>query len=461
MAKVEENKKNLAKLILDKVGGKRNIIQASHCYTRLRLTLKEISNINTDELKSIDGVLGVVVRDKEYQIIIGPDVGTVYQTFSNMLDADVNIAEPAKVSKTEEKTKNRFTAILDFIGGTFSPIIPVLIAGGLTGAVLTILTKFFGVSVDSGTYKVFFALNQTAFYFLPIFIGFTAAKKLNINPYLGAMLGAFLLFSTINGAKDLSFMGIPIQSVTYSTTVFPIILGIVVMAPIYNFLNRIIPPQLKTIFLPLLTMIIIAPITLIVLGPIGGIVGKYLASGVYSLYQLSPPIAVMIIGIATPLMVFFGMNNALYPIIFALFDAAKCDPLVIAGMLAANVSVGAACLAVGYKTKHIDRKGVAISAGITGLMGISEPGVYGVLFPYKTPLIGAMVGGCIGGLLAGILKIASYAIASPSFISLPMFISNDGTITGLYKAIVVAIISSVIAFIVTHTMYKENDVKIA
>ena len=455
MGKTEEKRIELATTILAKVGGEENVSQVSHCYTRLRFTINNPEKIKDEELKAVEGVLGLVVRGNEYQVVIGPDVGTLYLELVKLGDFKEggNVQAPA----TKQKV-NLLTRLLDFIGGTFSPIIPVLVAGGLTGAVLTILTNFFGVSNTSGTYTVFYAINQTAFYFLPIFIGFSAAKKLNINAFMGAMLGAFLLYPTINGAVAINFFGLNVHTVAYNTTVFPVILGVLFMAPIYKLFDRVLPKQIKTIFLPLLTMIIVAPITLLFLGPIGGIGGEYLAKGVFAIYNFSPAIAVMIIGIATPLMVFFGMNNAMYPIVFALFASVNCDPLILAGMLSANVACGAACMAVGVKAKNVTTKSVGFSTGITGLMGITEPAVYGILFPLKTPLVGAMIGGGVGGLLAGIFKIAGYSIASPSFVSLPIFIANDGTMGSLYKAIIVVVVSVAVAFAATFVLYKEKNV---
>ena len=158
------------------------------------------------------------------------------------------------------------------LGGTFSPVIPVLVAGGLTGAVLSLLTNVFGVSAESGTYTIFYAINQATFYFLPIFIGFTAAARLKSNGFLGAFLGAILLYSSINGAEGLDFFGIPVQAISYNSTVFPVILGVLFMSVVYKFLQKHIPVFLKTIVVPLLTMLITVPVTLIVLGPIGNTV---------------------------------------------------------------------------------------------------------------------------------------------------------------------------------------------
>lgn len=347
--------------------------------------------------------------------------------------------------------------VMSFIGGIFSPVIPVLIAGGLTGAVLTLLTTLFGVSTESGTYTVIYAINQATFYFLPIFIGFSAASRLKSNGFLGAFLGAILLFSTINNVEGLNFLGIPIQQISYNSTVFPVILGVLFMAVIYRFLSRVVPVYLRTIFVPLITMLITVPVTLIVLGPIGNLMGTWLANGVFAIYRAAPPVAVMIIGITTPLMVFFGMNNATYPIVFALLAEVGSDPLICTGMAPANVAVGGACLAAALIAKDVNDRSVATGAGITALCGITEPGVYGVLFTKKYPLIGAMAGGGIGGLLGGLAGMTQYVISTPGFISIPAYINPDGTSSNLIWAMAVMILAVAVAFGVTYVLGRRME----
>lgn len=457
------NFEDLSKQIMSLVGGSSNITIVSHCYTRLRLTIKNPAKVDQEGLKKTKGVLGLVVRGKEFQVVIGTEVTQMYEKFVTLGDfelaGEIDAKDPEVLTNQSKKNKsNVLMWILDFIAGTFSPVIPVLIAGGLTGAVLTILTTFFSISQESGTYIIFSAINKAAFYFLPVFVGFAAAKKLNINSWLGAFLGTILLYSTIDGAEALNFFGIPVKATTYNTTVFPVLLGVLFMAVVYKFFEKHFPKEIRTVFLPLVTMIIVVPVTLIVLGPIGGVIGNWLSDGVYALYNVAGPLGVLIIGALTPILVFFGMNNALYPILFALFAEVGNDPLIISGMLAANVAVGAACLAVGLKAKKAELKGVAISAGVTGLLGITEPGVYGVLFPLKKPLIGAMIGGGIGGFLAGLLHIAAYSIASPSFVSLVIFIPSDHSgMSNFYFSILVAAVSVIVAFASTWKLCKEED----
>lgn len=456
MAKKDYNA--IAQAVLANVGGEGNVTRVSHCMTRLRIQVADASKVDVEAAKKITGVLNMIVNNGEYQYVIGQDVADAYEAFNKLGNFNTAGAiDDAEALKADAQTKGSVVnQILAFIGGTFSPVIPVLVAGGLTGAVLTLLTTFFGVSAESGTYQVLYGLNQATFYFLPIFIGFSAATKLNSNGFLGAFLGAILLYPSINGAEGLSFFGIPITAVGYNSTVFPVILGVLFMSVVYKFFRKHLPVVLRTIFVPLLTMLITVPVTLIALGPIGGWAGTLLANSVFAIYRAVPPIAVMLIGCLTPWMVFFGMNNATYPIVFALLAEVGSDPLICAGMAPANVAVGGACLAIALKSKDLELKSVGLSSGITALCGITEPGVYGVLFPKKTPLIGAMIGGGLGGLVCGILGMTQYVISTPGFISLPAYINPDGSPQNLIYALVVMILAVAVSFGATWVLYKEE-----
>lgn len=450
--------KNIRDSIIEYSGGVENIATVSHCMTRLRLQINNTDKFDIEKIKNIPGVLNVIIQNGEHQIVIGQDVANLYAEFQKVdgikVGGSIEDADAAKADGMEKG--NVLNGVLSFIGGTFSPLIPVLVAGGLTGAVLTLLTNFFGVSTESGTYTVIYAINQAAFYFLPVFIGFSAASRLKTNGYLGAFLGAILLYSTINNAEGLDFIGINVAQIAYNSTVFPVILGVLFMSVVYRLLQKYTPVYLRTIFVPLLTILVAVPVTLIVLGPIGNTVGTWLADGVFAIYDVAPAIAVMIIGIVTPLLVFFGMNNATYPVVFALLAQVGSDPLICTGMAPANVAVGGACLAAALIAKNAEDKSVSISAGVTALCGITEPGVYGVLFPNRYPLIGAMIGGGIGGLIAGLLGMTQYVISTPGFISIPAYINPDGTNGNLIIAIAVMVIALVISFVATYFFGKKT-----
>ncbi len=451
--------KKLAADIVEAVGGEANIKSASHCMTRLRLVLADDSKLNVEEAKKIKGVLNVVTQNGERQFVIGQDVPSLYEEISKYnikLSGSVEDADAAKEDKAAKEKGSVVNAILSFIGGTFSPVIVILVAGGLMGAVLTLLTTFCGVSTDSGTYQVIYAINQATFYFLPVYIGYAACSRLKSNGYLGAFLGAILLYVTINPLTDSSFLGIPVTTVAYNSSVFPIILGSLFLSVVYKFLQKHLPVWSRTIFVPLLTMLITVPVTLIALGPIGGWAGELLADGVYAIYKAVPALAVALIGALTCWMVFFGMNNATYPIVFALLAEVGSDPLICAGMAPANVAVGGACLAAALLAKDADEKSVATGAGITAMCGITEPGVYGVLFVKRYPLIGAMIGGGIGGLLCGLFGGTQYVISTPGFISFAAYISPDGTWTNFIIMMVVMVVATVISFAATYFLGKKK-----
>ncbi|MCR4998599.1 MAG: PTS transporter subunit EIIC [Lachnospiraceae bacterium] len=450
--------KQIATDIIANCGGEDNIANVSHCMTRLRVQLRNGSKLNKEAVKEIPGVINLIEQNGEYQFVIGQDVPSLYEEFQNNpnIKSSGEVQDDAALKEDASAKKGGvMNAILSFIGGTFSPVIPVLVAGGLTGAVLALLTTFAGVSTESGTYIILSAINQAAFYSLPVFVGFAAATRLKANGYLGAFLGAVLLFSSINGAEGLDFLGIPVTTVAYNSTVFPVILGCLFMSVIYKFLQKHMPVFLRTIVVPLLTMLITVPVTLIVLGPIGGWVGSALANGVYAIYQAAPMVAVAIIGLGTPWLVFFGMNNALYPIVFALLAEVGSDPLICAGMAPANVAVGGACFAAALIAKDINDRSVGVGAGLTALCGITEPGVYGVLFTKRYPLIGAMIGGGIGGFIGGLFGMTQYVISTPGFISFAAYINPDGTMNNLVISMVVMVIALVLAFVSTYILGKK------
>ncbi len=451
----------IAENIVRVVGGEANIANVSHCMTRLRLQLVDASKVNEEEAKKIAGVLNLIIQNGEHQFVIGQDVPSLYEKMTEREGIKAGGAvEDAEALKADSAVKgNILEAIFSFFGGTFSPVIPVLIAGGLTGAVLTLLTTFAGVSAESGTYQILYSINQAAFYFLPVFIGFSAANRLKVNGYLGAFLAVILLYSGINGVEGLDFFGISVQPISYNANIFPIILGVLFMSVVYRFLQRHMPVYLRTIFVPLITILITVPVTLIVLGPIGNTVGTWLANGLLALYNAVPALSVMIVGATTCWLVFFGMNNATYPVLFALLAAVGSDPLICTGMAPANVAVGGACLAAALVAKNLDEKSVSIGAGVTALCGITEPGVYGVLFVKKYPLIGAMIGGGVGGFLAGLLGMTQYVVSTPGFISFAAYITPPdmgGGWRNLIVSMIVMVIAVAVAFAVTYALGKRE-----
>ncbi|MBE6116633.1 MAG: hypothetical protein E7187_07435 [Erysipelotrichaceae bacterium] len=452
--------KKLSDDIIAAVGGVSNIRSASHCMTRLRLNLVDASKLNIEEAKKIPGVINIIVQNGEQQFVIGQDVASLYEEVTKNDIKAAGSVDDAEALKADTQAKgNVVEAILSYVGGTFSPIIPVFIAGGLTGAVISLLQTFAGLDASSGTVFVLTAIQQAMLYFLPIYIGFSSATRLKSNPYLGAFLGAVLLYVTANRPEVLNFLGIPVANIGYNGQIFPVVLGTLFMSVVYRFLQKVLPVVFRTVLLPVLTMIIVVPVTLLVLGPIGYWVGTGLANGVLAIYRAFPALAVAIIGATTVWLVFFGMNNATYPVLFALLAEVGSDPLICTGMAPANVAVGGACLAYALLQKDADKRGVGISSGITALSGITEPGVYGVLFPNRYPLIGAMVGGGVGGFIAGLFGLTQYVVANPGFISFAAYFNPDGTMGNFWGMMGVMVLAVAIGFAVTYILGKRQENK--
>lgn len=454
---VTKNYAEMCSEIIAACGGKHNISNVAHCMTRLRIQLKNPEMFNKESGETINGVLRLVVQNGEYQFVIGQDVPSLYEQFLKVdgINAGGMIDEDSSALHVERG--NIVDAILSFLGGTFSPAIPIIVAGGLTGAVLTLLVNFFGVSSDSGTYQFFSCINQATFYFLPVFIGFSAAQRLKSNGYLGAFLGAVLLFYTmgVNEGTTYDFFGLVVPAVSYNSTVFPIILGTLLMSIVYRFFQKTLPEVLRTIFVPLLTMLVTIPITLLILGPIGYTIGTFLADALIGVYRTCPAAAVAFVGCATPWLVFFGMNNALYPLQFILIAEVGSDPLICAGMTAANLAVAGACFAAALIEKKVSERSIAVGAGVSAVCSITEPGVYGVLFIKRFALIGAMIGGGVGGIVAGLTGMTQYVITACSFIAFPAYIGADGSLTNLFLALSVMAIALVIAFATTFAIGKR------
>ena len=452
--------KQIAADIIANAGGVENIISASHCMTRLRVQVRDASKVDEEAAKNkkVPGVINLIVQNGEFQYVIGQDVPTVYEEITKVEGIATGGAVDDQEALKEDAAAVKgswVNAVLSYIGGTFSPIIPIFIAGGLTGAVLSLLKTFAGLDSSNGTVIVLDAIQQAMLYFLPIYIGFSSATRLKSNGYLGAFLGAVLVFSTINGAEGLSFLGIPIASIGYNGQIFPVVLGTLFMSVVYRFLQKHLPVNLRTLFVPLLTMLITVPVTLIALGPLGYWVGTGIANAVLAIYRLAPPIAVAIIGATTVWLVFFGMNNATYPVLFLLLAEVGSDPLICTGMAPANVAVGGACLAYALLAKDADDRQVGTGSAVTALCGITEPGVYGVLFPNRYPLIGAMVGGGVGGFIAGLFHLTQYVIAGPGFLSFAAYMNPDGTWGNFIGMMGVMILAVIVAFVVTYLLGKR------
>lgn len=446
--------KMLCKEILKNVGGSENIESASHCVTRLRLSIKDMSKVNNDAIKRLPDVNGIVNQGGQYQIVIGPKVEQLFKEFEGQMSKD----HPSKKKQSKDnvqetkKKKNVFSRIVDVLLSCFIPIIPVIAGSGMIKVLCSILLNAGALTNESPTYQTLSILGDGVYYFLPFFVAYTAAKKFNTDHMAAMVMAAILLHPNlmalaVDGSTTTSFIGIPIQIMNYSAQAVPVILAVWLLSFVEPLADRFSPAIVKVFLKPMLMILITAPIMLIVFGPLGSFMGEYFAKFVDVMNQWGW-IAVSINALIFPILVLTGTHNAMIPLIITMFATKGFDPVLIVSGLMVNIAQAGAAFAVALKTKNIKMKGTGISAGVAALFGITEPAFYGVNLRLKRPFYAVLVGSVLAGAFAGMMGVTAYSFVSPSVVSLPIFIGDDGFMSLLW--VILSIIASfAITFIVT------------
>lgn len=450
---------DLAKEILSQVGGKENIQQLTHCATRLRFVLNDNSKANTDALKKTKGVVGVAEAGGQYQVIIGSDVQSVYRPLMELAGLKEDASDNA-----EEPHQSPLEKILAVISGIFTPILPIITAAGMIKAVLSILVVFKIVTTKDQNYQVLNFIGDAGFYFLPVFLGGTAAKQFKANTYLGMLMGATLLHPTFTAmvanfketGAGIELFGIPFSPVGYSSTVIPVILGVWFMSYVERFADRISPKAIKFFSVPLITALITSVVMFSALGPIGSIIGQYLGDFFKWLETFGPWVVPTVVGIFSPFLVMTGTHYGLVSIGINNRMTLGYDTVAQPGMLASNVAQGGAALAIAFKTKDTDKKALATSAGITAVFGITEPALYGVTLQNRAAMIGTMAAGGIAGFFLGIMNARNFTGGSPGLLTIMAYV-GENTFYYLYVAIAGLILSVVLSFIITYFLYKDEE----
>lgn len=447
------NYENLAKQILKNVGGQENVSNLTHCATRLRFNLKDLSKANTEAIKKTNGVMGVVDKGAQYQVIIGSDVSSVYKEIVKLGDFK------ASDSKNDGEKKG-LDKVFDIIAGTFTPILPPLTAAGMLKAVLVLLTTFGLMSKESQTYYILSFMADAIFFLFPVALGYTAAVKFKCNPFMGMLLGGILIHpnwtALVNAGEPVNLLGLPVKLVTYTSSVIPIILIVWIMSYVENIADKISPKPIKFFSKPLITILVMGPLALIALGPIGSILGEGLANVVTTVNNVAPWSIPMIVGGVSPLLVLVGMHYALFPLSFNDLALKGSENVLGPGMLVSNVAQGAAVLCVSLKTKNRDLKQLAGSAGVTALLGITEPAMYGVTMKLKKPLIAVCSGGALAGLYIGLMGVVRYSSGAPGLASIAIFIGENPM--NIVHALIGCAIAFVSAFALTWIIGFEDPV---
>ncbi|GFZ30159.1 hypothetical protein CSC2_06850 [Clostridium zeae] len=449
----------LANEILAYIGGTANIDDVYHCQTRLRFKLKDESKANKEALEKLDGVAKVIINGGVFQVVIGPHVKSVFEEIEKNVEPKSGKTEKIE-AKINEK-KSILGSVVDFVTGAFQPIIPALSGAGMIKALLALLVVFNLISKTSQTYTILNFFADGVFYFLPILLAFTEAQKLKCNPILAVSVACIMLHPTwgalVAKKEAVNFFGvIPFTLTTYTSSVIPIILVVLVQSYVEKWLEKYIPEAVKLVFVPMLTFLIMGTLALSILGPIGSVLGNYLAVFFTFLSTNASWAPAVIIGTFLPIMVMFGIHNGVAPLGVMQMSNLGYDSIFGPGALCSNIAQGTAAFVVSLRTKDSKTKELATTAGITGLMGITEPALYGVNLPKKYPLIASMIGGGFGGLYAGLTHTHRFATGSSGLPAVLLYI-GDNTMQFLYNIIIALVISCVVTAVLTYILSLKYE----
>ncbi|GEL65926.1 PTS transporter subunit EIIC [Marinilactibacillus psychrotolerans] len=451
----------LAAVIIDKVGGENNVNDVIHCATRLRFNLKDRSKADTEEIKNLEDVITVIESGGQYQVVIGDQVSEVYKYIVDILG--INFKDEVDANDfDQQEDQSIFDKILGIVSGIFTPVIGILAASGILKGLLTALIVVGVIDDTSGVYRVLFAASDAFYYFLPIFLGFTAAKVFKTNQFMGAAMGAALVYPTLvemaTSGAQLSFLNIPIVLMNYTQSVVPVIVSVYFLSVVEKFLNKVIPKTLKMIFVPLLILIIVVPISLMVVGPVTQTLSNLLAEGALALYGLSPLVAGLLLASIWQVTVIFGLHWAFIPIFINNIAVYGFDPINAMLYCTVFAQTGAA-MAVMLKTKDAKLKGLATTATISGFLGITEPAIYGVNLPTKKPFIMACIGSGVGGAIAGAFGANMFGgFASGGIFGIPMFIDPSAGVTAGFIGFVISLGTAfVLSALLTYFIGFEED----
>ncbi|ENZ9522940.1 PTS beta-glucoside transporter subunit IIABC [Clostridioides difficile] len=466
--------KQLAQEIVKNVGGKENISGLVHCITRLRFTLKDESIANDNVLKNMEGIVTVMKSGGQYQVVIGNHVEAVYKDVVEIIDLD-----NSSINSETKKSGSMLDKGIDIISGIFQPVLGIMAACGMLKGFNALFVAMGLYSDVSGGYMVINAAGDALFTFLPLFLGYTSAKKFGLKPMLGLALGAAICYPAIQGSSIsvgadvmytlfkgtmfaspvyIDFFGLPIVSIDYTGTVVPIIFIVYFASRCEKLFNKFVPDLVKFFFVPMLTLLITVPVALIVIGPIATFGSTLISQIVISIRDFSPLLAGAIVGFTWQILVIFGMHWGFIPVYINNVMTLGYDNVMMP-FFACTFASSAVVLAIFFRTKDKKLKEMAIPNFISGIFGVTEPAIYGILLPLKKPFIISCIASGIGGAFYGFFNLRKFITGGMGIFELPAMIEPDGGMGNLIVALSGIAISMVVAFALTMILYKDEKVE--
>ena len=463
---------DLSREIIADIGGKDNVVSVVHCTTRLRFKLKDMKKANDDKLKATDGVISVVKSGGQYQVVIGNNVADVYDTLVKV----GGFANGGSVSDDDVDNSNMSLAdkFIDLISGIFNPLLGAMCAGGMIKGFNAMFLAFGWLSTNSGTYVILNAIGDSLFYFLPVILGISSAKKFGINTYLGATIGAALcypsivsmassktaLFTVFKGTfleapVHMTFLGIPVISMNYTTSVIPIIIAVWFASKVQKVARKIIPDVVKTFLVPFIVLLVTVPITFLVIGPVATWLGNGVAEIVSAIYNFSPVIAGILMGAFWQVFVIFGVHWGFVAVMMTNIAAMGFDPIIGLSFAASFAQTGVV-LAMIFQTKDEKTRSIAIPAFVSGIFGVTEPAIYGLTLPRKKPFILSCIASAVGGGLIGLFGTKTYLMAGMGIFAIPCAMGKNGIDMGVYGLMIGMAVAIVLGFALQMIFGKKS-----
>ncbi|EGP4974476.1 PTS beta-glucoside transporter subunit EIIBCA [Enterococcus faecium] len=460
----------LARKIVENVGGKENINGLTHCITRLRFKLKNEEKANDEILKNMDGIVTVMRAGGQYQVVIGNHVPVV---FEEVIKAG-NLTFDEAVSTEKMRP---FDMLIDGISGCFQPFLAILAAGGMIRGLTAFLVFLGAFDRGSGTFVMFDNIGDSVFQFMPVIIGLTAARKFKVNEFVGMLLGAALMnpslsLEALSGAAEAplttifsgtifeapiyqTVFGIPWIARNYASSVIPIIFIVLLASQIQKPIKKLVPEMIANFFVPFFTVLITMPLGFLLVGPVFTFATDILMAGFETLLALSPVIYGAIVGFFWQILVMFGLHWAIVPMGLMQFSVNGWQNIMTP---VAVVSFGqtAALTALYFKLRNLKDKAIAIPAIVSGIVGITEPAIYGFTLPRKKIFIFTCVGGALGGAYSGLMNLTSWNQGGLGIFTIPNYIRPDGDLTDVINVLIGIAIAMVVSFALTFFFWKEE-----
>ncbi|MGN0154519.1 MAG: beta-glucoside-specific PTS transporter subunit IIABC [Lachnospiraceae bacterium] len=457
----------LARIIIQNVGGKGNIASITHCITRLRFKLKDESKANTEVLKSTDGVVTVMQSGGQYQVVIGNHVPDVFAAVVSVGHLEsVSVKDGGGEEDGPKEKQGIFNAFVSIVTGVFTPFLGVLCACGILKGFLSLFTAIGILDGASGTYNILYSLADAAFYYLPVILGFSAAKRFKLPEMEGIIIGLAMVYpyTLSSSGMDISnIFGIPVIAPStgdYTSTVLPVICAVAFAAWFEKKIKKFIPDTIKLFMVPLITCFVTVCLTFWIIGPVTSVVSNGVGTFFNAVNDFSPILMGLLVGFFWQILVMFGLHWALVPI--ALMNMTTGGDVILTAMLGTTFAQTGACLGIALKTKDKKLKSLCPPAIISGIAGVTEPAIYGITLPKKAPFFRTCAIAGIAGAVLCALGIKDYQMAGMGVFSYTMFLNpENNSLTPMIIGIVVSVVCVLVAFILEMIFYKDEAPKTA